>query len=105
MLLPDWWVMATDSHSSTAHPMAQTPVFLPVRAEMKNDGIKSFMKSHFTFIPNVVRYLLSLKSINLYFVFVKTNVDIMFKFNFEKSLIIHTVCALPSAHSTVFTCK
>jgi hypothetical protein len=43
--------MATDSHSSADHPMAQTPVFLPVRAEMNKEGIKSFVKSDFTFQP------------------------------------------------------
>ena len=71
--------MATDSHSTADHPMAQTPVFLPVRAEMNNDGIKSFVKSDFTFQPHrfclLVRCLLSFKSSNLDFVFMKTTVN------------------------------
>ena len=72
--------MATDSHSTADHPMAQTPVFLPVRAEMNNDGIKSFVKSDFNFQPSstfLVRCFLSFKSTNLDFVFVKNNVDRM----------------------------
>ena len=81
--------MATDSHSTADHPMAQTPVFLPVRAEMNKDGIKSFMKSNFNFQPRSmflvsVFYHLRVPLSNLGFVFVKTNVNRLLNSTLER---------------------